>query len=135
MHISGAIRGYGRDDVGGYGVPPYVSFPAVYDTKVIISLTHRVDTATGEAWLSIAKNGAVQAAAECEYDTDTSYSLYLFRTCTADTRIYDMAMILSGSDTDRERLEGYFAWKHGLQASLPATHPYYSERPLTIERD
>jgi len=135
LHVSGAIRGYGRDDAGGYGPPPYVSFPAVYDTKLLISLTHRVDTVTGEAWLSIAKNGAVQASAECEYDTDTAYTLRLFRNCTADTRIYDLAMILSESDDDRERLEGYFAWKHGLQASLPATHPYYSERPLTIERD
>lgn len=29
----------------------------------------------------------------------------------------------------RQRVEGYLAWKWGLQNSLPATHPYYKFRP------
>ena len=32
---------------------------------------------------------------------------------------------LSVSTTQRQRLEGYLAWKWGLQASLPTTHPFY----------
>ena len=28
------------------------------------------------------------------------------------------------STTDREKIEGYLAWKWGLQANLPASHPY-----------
>jgi hypothetical protein len=30
---------------------------------------------------------------------------------------------------DRQRVEGYLAWKWGLQANLPTTHPYYKFRP------
>jgi hypothetical protein len=33
------------------------------------------------------------------------------------------------STTDRERLEGYFAWKWGLEASLPAGHPFRNTPP------
>lgn len=33
------------------------------------------------------------------------------------------------STTDRQKMEGYLAWKWGLQASLPADHPYKNQRP------
>jgi hypothetical protein len=33
------------------------------------------------------------------------------------------------SPPDRQRVEGYLAWKWGLQANLPTTHPYYKFRP------
>jgi hypothetical protein len=33
------------------------------------------------------------------------------------------------STTDRERLEGYFAWKWGLEASLPTGHPFRNTPP------
>lgn len=31
--------------------------------------------------------------------------------------------------TERQLVEGYLAWKYGLQANLPAGHPYESEKP------
>ena len=33
------------------------------------------------------------------------------------------------SATDRQTVEGYLAWKWGLQSNLPATHPYRSNNP------
>ena len=33
------------------------------------------------------------------------------------------------SDTNRQKIEGYLAWKWGLQASLPGGHPYASAAP------
>uniref|UniRef100_A0A6C0LBX7 receptor protein-tyrosine kinase n=1 Tax=viral metagenome TaxID=1070528 RepID=A0A6C0LBX7_9ZZZZ len=30
---------------------------------------------------------------------------------------------------ERQKVEGYLAWKWGIQANLPATHPYYSAKP------
>jgi len=30
---------------------------------------------------------------------------------------------------EREKVEGYLAWKWGIQADLPITHPYYNFRP------
>ena len=35
------------------------------------------------------------------------------------------------STIDRQRLEGYLAWKWGLQASLPVSHPYYVLAPVS----
>ena len=35
------------------------------------------------------------------------------------------------STSDRETMEGYLAWKWGLQNSLPASHPYKSSSPST----
>lgn len=34
------------------------------------------------------------------------------------------------SVSDRQKTEGYLAWKWGLQANLPVSHPYYSAPPL-----
>ena len=31
--------------------------------------------------------------------------------------------------TAQQRVEGYLAWKWGLQANLPGAHPYYSAAP------
>ncbi len=36
------------------------------------------------------------------------------------------------STAERERLEGYLAWKWGLQASLPGAHPYASQSPVPL---
>ena len=33
------------------------------------------------------------------------------------------------SDTDRQKVEGYLAWKWGLEANLPAGHPYENAAP------
>lgn len=33
------------------------------------------------------------------------------------------------SDTDRQKIEGYLAWKWGLQGSLPSNHPYKNFAP------
>lgn len=32
--------------------------------------------------------------------------------------------------SDRQKIEGYLAWKWGLQTSLPVSHPYYSSPPV-----
>lgn len=34
--------------------------------------------------------------------------------------------------SDRQRMEGYLSWKWGLQASLPASHPFKNATPSTI---
>ena len=34
------------------------------------------------------------------------------------------------STSNRQNIEGYLAWKWGIQSSLPNTHPYYSSAPV-----
>jgi hypothetical protein len=33
------------------------------------------------------------------------------------------------TDSERQKVEGYLAWKWGLQSLLPSTHPYKSFAP------
>jgi hypothetical protein len=35
------------------------------------------------------------------------------------------------ADSDRQKVEGYLAWKWGLQTKLPRSHPYASQAPVT----
>lgn len=43
-------------------------------------------------------------------------------------------VIVSGliSSTNREKMEGYLAWKWGLQANLPGGHPYKTNPPTVV---
>jgi hypothetical protein len=36
------------------------------------------------------------------------------------------------SSTDRQNVEGYLAWKWGIQTTLPSGHPYYSAAPSAV---
>ena len=44
--------------------------------------------------------------------------------------IYNYAIRLN----QRQQIEGYLAWKWGLQSSLPITHPFYSAAPVQYTR-
>jgi hypothetical protein len=47
-------------------------------------------------------------------------------------RVAEIIQIESRIDTNtRQRIEGYLAWKWGLQASLPVDHPYKNAAPAT----
>jgi hypothetical protein len=44
--------------------------------------------------------------------------------------IYEMIVYNTAlSTSDRESIEGYLAWKWGIQDLLPMTHPYFLEPP------
>ena len=45
----------------------------------------------------------------------------------AEILIYNAAL----STLNRQKVEGYLAWKWGLQTSLPSSHPYYSTLPYS----
>jgi hypothetical protein len=48
-----------------------------------------------------------------------------FNSFISEMIIYNVAL----TTIQRQEVEGYLAWKWGTQASLPATHPYYSGAP------
>ena len=41
----------------------------------------------------------------------------------------ELILIQSPTTDEKEKLEGYLAWKWGLEASLPALHPYKNSHP------
>jgi len=47
---------------------------------------------------------------------------------------YDLGEIIVFQDelsvSNRQKIEGYLAWKWGLQANLPSSHPYYNSAPV-----
>jgi hypothetical protein len=47
-------------------------------------------------------------------------------------QIYEVICYNSAlSTTNRQKIEGYLAWKWGIQTSLPSNHPYYSAAPTS----
>jgi hypothetical protein len=59
-------------------------------------------------------------------------STYLLGTAAYNTTVDLMEVIIYVSNptpTQRQRMEGYLAWKWGLQSNLPSTHAYAKFRP------
>ena len=55
----------------------------------------------------------------------TATQAYFFSGNIAEIVLYSTAL----STSNQQLVEGYLAWKWGLQSSLPNTHPYYSVAP------
>lgn len=74
------------------------------------------------------KSGAFQTAGNTS--NTTSSGIYIGDVGSAGTdsftgKIYEILVIPSILSTKtRQKIEGYLAWKWGLQANLPSTHPY-----------
>jgi hypothetical protein len=43
--------------------------------------------------------------------------------------IGEIIMVQTTDTTTRQKIEGYLAWKWGLQANLPNDHPYKNAAP------
>jgi hypothetical protein len=94
-----------------------------------------ISPTTGYAEWNNGTDGVTKA-----YDASKSYSDGV-STITIGTRQYgDISFIGSYgelivynsvlSTTDRQKIEGYLAWKWGLQGNLPTGHPYKSAAPV-----
>ena len=65
----------------------------------------------------------------------SSTPVFIGKTASGGTTLYnsDIAEILCYKTTlltsDRQTIEGYLAWKWGLQGNLPANHPYKNAPP------
>lgn len=47
-----------------------------------------------------------------------------------ETEIGEIIVLLDADTNSLQKLEGYVAWKWGLQSLLSSTHPYYSLAPI-----
>ena len=52
---------------------------------------------------------------------------YPWKGYIGDVIFYDVGL----SDPERQRVEGFLAWKMGLRGSIPTTHPFYNFPPAT----
>lgn len=64
-----------------------------------------------------------------------TYQIGTTRSCCGDVYTYDLGELVVYDGTAptsiAQQLEGYLAWKWGVQGSLPTTHPYYRVLPST----
>ena len=101
-------------------------FNIVNSTNNIISVA--LDTTTGSVYL----NGSATSVANTSF-TGKNLNASLrwaisggaFKGYIGELITYPSVL----STTDRQKIEGYLAWKWGLQASLPAGHPYKLSPP------
>jgi hypothetical protein len=62
--------------------------------------------------------------------TESSFSIMNSAFSTVAWNAAELVIVAGTlSASDRQKLEGYLAWKWGLQGSLPASHPYKSAAP------
>jgi hypothetical protein len=67
--------------------------------------------------------------------TATTYQIGTSRSCCGDVFTFDLGELVvydgTTSTVVAQQIEGYLAWKWGVQRSLPTTHPYYGLPPNT----
>lgn len=72
----------------------------------------------------------IGAATEINYGVNATYATQINNTRSSEI---SEVIMYNGylSTTDRQRVEGYLAWKWGLRASLPSAHPFRTMLPPT----
>lgn len=110
-----------RDQAFGFNGTNILSANAVIDTSFTNSATtgrlNGTTDATGPAALSNSNEAfviGIRPHASTEYPVGYIGDVIVTSTLTTD---------------ERDKLEGYLAWKYGLQASLDAAHPYRHTPP------
>jgi hypothetical protein len=64
------------------------------------------------------------------YSRSAGYNFNLFSIgISMPMNVREIVITSNLSDADRQTMEGYLAWKWGLEANLPVGHPYLTEAP------
>ncbi len=158
VHRPEVLNGFyqGNTSLFRYQISDYVVFPYMFETSPKGYITNFGSTAinfqnstllensiTTDLNIIIAvirsgsqrifKNGTLQNSATSALTTATTNTLNIgslggssefYQGSLGEMIVYRYDI----SDSAREQIEGYLAWKWGLQASLPANHPYRNAR-------
>ena len=104
----------------------------VIGTTFIVSLTV-TPTSYARGFQTLYVNGTSRATGTGTIPTTTPFNASLILTGESNTSTstyYELIAFANAvTDIERQQIEGYLAWKWGLQLSLPTTHPYYNVRP------
>ena len=124
-----------REDAGSYAEDVSVSASGDVNSWVITGFQYNYSAAT----LTLFRNALQVSAgswlnAGTSSDTD-SQTAYIGSAVGGTAQFYDgqiaegIAIHADVSTATRQKVEGYLAWKWGLEANLPAGHPYKSAAP------
>ena len=139
----GAVNSDGYLFLGsGNGVTQYATFvgPGGWNdvntnspgTSIASACIMGMTNAGGSTGLIPYLNGTAMTAKNGTTASFTGYSLgnYAGNQQFWNGYIAEIVVFNTVLTTDnRQTLEGYLAWKWGVQATLPSTHPYYSSAP------
>jgi len=112
---------------GSYGAA------SVTASTSIANGTRFLTTSTSAGGISLYANGSIVASTTNTYSSRVGYTNKIGKADSETPLIgYISELIVFNASllsTDRQRIEGYLAWKWGLQTSLPSSHPFYSASP------
>ena len=148
--ISGSGGFMGTDTPGNYGRALAVSSPNTqlllynqfYTTSVALTAGQPCILSAyfnGTADFTVILNGVktLFSVAQATGNTNTNgFNIGVFNPTNGGNHSFDMGegLVYNSilTDTQREQVEGYLAWKWGIQTSLLTTHPYYTNSPIYI---
>jgi hypothetical protein len=120
--------------MGPNGIAVTLSGNVPAATSATVHIASLVNSATSTASNIVTINGSSVTLANNALASGFGTGSYAYRigTSSYNTSVDFMEIIFyygSVTPTERQRVEGYLAWKWGLRTSLPTTHPYYKFRP------
>ena len=117
------------------------TYTSQFNTSLSIMNSRLSQASSGTSFYEQYSNGTLQsvvsgspAANFTPYDSSPNFSVGAARTSTnftgqlCEVVVYNIYL----SSTQRQQIEGYLAWKWGLQTSLPSGHPYADATPSAI---
>lgn len=117
---------------GGYCLPILANFPQALDAFTFFSGRATYSDTGQQGWWQNGSNLNNTFFCPSESSGNT-YPFYVGGGIQDMSAKYELAEIIIYqtllSDTDRQRIEGYLAWKWGLRNLLPANHPYKNASP------
>jgi hypothetical protein len=135
--------GFGYAGTGGIGRSSYLNNQVAWQTTSIVGpsagttalITGTVSNTTN---VTVSLNGATTGASYTSgtisawtagtttyLAVDTTTTIYYYKGFVMEILFYNSLLSIS----QRQQIEGYLAWKWGLQSNLPANHPFFNFPP------
>jgi hypothetical protein len=126
--------GFGYAGTGGIGRSSYLNNEVAWQTTSIVGPSAGTTalitgTVSGTTNVTVALNGGSSVAGTITAWTagtttylgvDTTTTIYYYKGFVMEILFYNSLLLIS----QRQQIEGYLAWKWGLQSNLPANHPF-----------
>jgi hypothetical protein len=129
---TGTNLGMGFNNIGFYNIFEYGGTQATYTLGANVWVIEAGQRQLGTIYLSVNGNPPSTTAANTTNFTNTTMALGggagFYATGEVAESIFYNTVI---TPFERQEVEGYLAWKWGLQTSLPTSHPFYTARPLS----
>ncbi len=120
-------------DCGGASGTSRISGPSGLSVNQELIASFTCENATGKQ--EVRTNGNVLISDTTGHIVSTGGNIMLGGPVNFQNVVIGECIVINGtvSDADRTIIEGYLAWKWGLESSLPVDHPYASEPPASAE--